>query len=1642
MWKKAVALLLSILFVLSTVPAGTVVLASDEAGGYGTRPESVTVSTASELIDALEATSSEPVTITLDADITGEGNDAFGPRSVRGKKTLDLNGHTIRSKMYFYASKSSYSLFVIEAGASLTLNDSVGGGEIINDRVIPAMGETNAYSDIILDRPLTVFEVYGNLTVNAGEITAGHYESEYYTYTDGYIYHDSQTSPGTVNSITPGNAVVVYGDGRFVSGGGEYYGRGFTIDDEGQKASACAAVKLLRGAEAVIYAGDFYGKSCADVFSVGDRADLTVYAGNFYARYDNRVTVDKANGVATYVNVDCGRIGIPLSAFRHEKSDYTHIFVDSCENFYDFNDYTASENAEFVALGSDGTGLDVVVETLTGSGTKASPYRIKYVSDLKTLLSQTGSSKRYLRLENDLADFINTFAVNGDAVLDLNGHKINEKIDFGINFSPYSLFTVESGGNLTVDDSVGSGEIIFDRRVPAMGEFSAEAGLILDRPLTVFEVYGTLTVNGGEITAGHYESEYYTYTKKFGTGGTSADTVHSITPGDAVVVGDGGRFTSNGGEYYGRGFTIDDNGEKETVCAAVRLCNGAAAIINAGEFYGKSNADVFSVAWGANAYINFGYFEAQYDNRITVDKANGTAYYVNVDCGRIGIPLRSFTHTGADRRVIKIGPDEYPFSLEFTQSQSDEFENLGSEGIGADVTVSARENGTSRIVREDEIGAGLTYSPTDHFELINENAQYYSESFAPLPDAPYHVMSYYWKVTRRGGDGWEDVSYVPGANVSNNYYNTETNRLDLYELARALRGGMAQGSTYRVEAHASEYWKPADEVIYTVSGTVIEIDCVYERIGNISLPDDVTGIAWPEHGKNPVNLSVEQEAFTASFTFEEQTSGGTRYTTMSERSTFVRGGSYRLKVQITPKQYYRVDAEHSLTVGGKTATDLTVSGGVLTGYIVPLGVSPSRIVSVPVRGDLSAGVKLSAASPLNSPISGVTVSTVWYKDGSAYTGAATPGEYRARVTVTTQDPYVFTDATLVTVMGKKYPITNLSSDGLSGWVLTDPQYVGCDHSKNTNGFSYDSDYHYRICSVCGETIESAAHTFGSWSHHSGEDIRSCTVCGYQESVSNGKSAVPYVRLTGKSPKIGDTLPVLAICEADQKYGTLENATEWYVDTVNYTNYVTADTVMEAGHVYYAFIKINVSEGYYFTDDTAVATLDVLASTTEEKYGDSNHIEAVLAFTPQTFADGRFTLSDMENGQTYGEFLSGFDAAIDGVNDSFTLAFFRNGSMEAALVYTYATDSWWIASGSLEEFMSRTLDPEIEYKIVITLAKTDTYFNESNVIVENSGAAASFTVSAGDLGCTVTAIYRLCPIGFEAASVTLQNNLKENFYIDKESVSDGGYTDLHAAFEINGKTVTVSEFREVTSEGKNYYVFSLPDVAPNQMNDSVKATFRAKKDGEEVVSAPTEYSVASYCYSMLEKTDDAKLRTLLVDLLDYGAAAQAYTGYKTGELANANLTAEERSWGTAASPDLTSVKNDKVRTVESPSVTWAGVSLRLKEAITMNFVFTVEKPDGITIRIENAGGDLLQEITQGELEISGGYYIAAYNGLTAAQMSETVYATAYRGDKAISDTVAYSVESYAYAKQNDADEALAALVRAMMKYGNSAHAYGQ
>lgn len=331
---------------------------------------------------------------------------------------------------------------------------------------------------------------------------------------------------------------------------------------------------------------------------------------------------------------------------------------------------------------------------------------------------------------------------------------------------------------------------------------------------------------------------------------------------------------------------------------------------------------------------------------------------------------------------------------------------------------------------------------------------------------------------------------------------------------------------------------------------------------------------------------------------------------------------------------------------------------------------------------------------------------------------------------------------------------------------------------------------------------------------------------------------------------------------------------------------------------------------------------------------------------------------------------------------------------------------------------------------MTATDGTSYFTYSTQ--ENAGAALRETLEVTD-----TLELPAESLAFNGASLTLYDNLTINFKAAESLFTEAGYANPYAVFELNGETFTVTEY--TVANGR--YVFDFDDISPKNMNDTVKATLYATFDGVEYHSEVREYSVATYCYNMLSKygTDTyAKLRTLLVDLLNYGAATQIYTDYNTNALVNASLTSEQAAWGTSEKPAYTSVQNLTFETIENPAVQWLSGGLNLESAVTMRFKISAENYENYTLKAETA--ENLWMVPASEFELYEGSLYVFFSGLNAAQMSEPVYLTVFDGDAAVSNTICYSVESYAYAKQDSADANLVNLLEAMMKYGNSANAY--
>ena len=332
---------------------------------------------------------------------------------------------------------------------------------------------------------------------------------------------------------------------------------------------------------------------------------------------------------------------------------------------------------------------------------------------------------------------------------------------------------------------------------------------------------------------------------------------------------------------------------------------------------------------------------------------------------------------------------------------------------------------------------------------------------------------------------------------------------------------------------------------------------------------------------------------------------------------------------------------------------------------------------------------------------------------------------------------------------------------------------------------------------------------------------------------------------------------------------------------------------------------------------------------------------------------------------------------------------------------------------------------------VTYIDPEAFVNCDGLIIKGYSGTYAETYALEN-GYTFEALGRP-ELSFKSASLSLQSNLAFNFKVDSALFAAGAYENPYVVFNMNGKEVKVDTY---TVDGDRY-VFTLKGITPDKMKDTVTATLYATYEGVEY-TAVKEYSIKEYCYNMLSQfAENTSLRTLIVDLLNYGAASQMYSGYNTDNLVNADLTAEQSSWG-STDVTLNDALNTKFKTIENATAYWKGAGITLLESVAMRLQFRADSIDGLTVNITTATGEW--NITSEDFIRSGDYYYVMFDKLGADKMSEEVYMTVMKDDKAVSNTAKYSIESYAYAKQNDSDSNLANLVKAMMRYGNSAKNY--
>ena len=274
-----------------------------------------------------------------------------------------------------------------------------------------------------------------------------------------------------------------------------------------------------------------------------------------------------------------------------------------------------------------------------------------------------------------------------------------------------------------------------------------------------------------------------------------------------------------------------------------------------------------------------------------------------------------------------------------------------------------------------------------------------------------------------------------------------------------------------------------------------------------------------------------------------------------------------------------------------------------------------------------------------------------------------------------------------------------------------------------------------------------------------------------------------------------------------------------------------------------------------------------------------------------------------------------------------------------------------------------------------------------------------------------------------SQVDMGNALGMNFAFP--AVEDIDFTGAYAVATMAGSTqkITADKWTTASIGGKTHYVFGYSNIAAKQMADEVSIVIY-NADGEAISNEYVD-SIQGYVMRNVDKKD-AESKALMVDMLNYGAAAQVYYGYNDEDLANAQLSEAQKAYGTATSPTITDIR--------VKGANYLGTRLELGSSIIMQMGFQNLTADMYaTVEFTNHSGVKVSERVAPTQ--SYGQYVIIIDQIVVADGRMPVTVTVYNADGTVYGSATDSMASY-IARMSNADS----LYGSIMKFSDSAYTY--
>ena len=298
---------------------------------------------------------------------------------------------------------------------------------------------------------------------------------------------------------------------------------------------------------------------------------------------------------------------------------------------------------------------------------------------------------------------------------------------------------------------------------------------------------------------------------------------------------------------------------------------------------------------------------------------------------------------------------------------------------------------------------------------------------------------------------------------------------------------------------------------------------------------------------------------------------------------------------------------------------------------------------------------------------------------------------------------------------------------------------------------------------------------------------------------------------------------------------------------------------------------------------------------------------------------------------------------------------------------------------------------------------------------------------------------------QQVSITLDSDLSLVYLVDPDVLNR--YQAAHIVYRdasgnILGSSGLASEITK-TVNGNTYLYGEFTGIAAKEMTKEITATVEGTSDGGITNCYSTSYttSVADYAKRLIamDGTSDT-LKTLLVDMVNYGASAQNYFGYNTSDPANAEFD-DYQSYA-SATHSLTNFNNSDSSVTNTGDVKIYGRTLVLENRVGVAVILDTSEYTGklSDIKINISGNEVSDIISGQDLKPYGeGKYYGVTYAILPTKMDETCTFTVMVNDVE-SARMTYGISAYAYNMRKNSNTKLVTLLQDIVEYGDSALRY--